>query len=575
MAQSLVTSTLQDTSQEATAATRHLCAGTFLDREFRDLLLGQVRHNAARRVSPSYGFDLVPVTSQAWRSWWLETTGQAFILALLVIAIAVDSSAVITAVCASGIWYLGSLMLRHAPETARLHVKSTSARWLRRSLRVGERERHRELSRLVGVSAGGCTVLIVIGGVSATSRGSLAHGVFAAAVLMLILGGAAAVIGAAHQTALNRTCSAGSLRPARLGRRLAMIDQQQCCDYVVYRRPSPDDGGPGHVFPGWDREPTRFIGSGTLVHRWLPPLGVQLLRPGEGSMPDREYPSPPFASHELVEHLKNTMKQVGDGGDPTRLRGFDVSDRLYIAETEVGKERGFLQRRCPLAEVNRIIDDPHHTARHYLEIHVSSGGEVVTTVFLRVTIRGRTLSLDFSACALTRTPLAFQVLEQYAETGAGAVLRAAARGVGSLPQSLAGLWRLGLAPWVLIRSAWAVKDLTITPRRGLMIGSRLSVREEIAEDWDDADLDKITIYDEMKIVEQRLLKATEDFLEARNVDTSIFRRRVFSIINTGVLNMGKLEMNQSAVGPGAQVRFGGTNPEPSDEQQHAPDGATQ
>src|ERR1700722_4113250 len=114
MAQSLVTSTLQDTSQAATAATRHLCAGTFLDREFRDLLLGQVRHNAARRVSPSYGFDLVPVASQAWRSWWLEATRQAFLLAMLVIAIAVDFSAVITAICASGIWYLGSLMLRHA-----------------------------------------------------------------------------------------------------------------------------------------------------------------------------------------------------------------------------------------------------------------------------------------------------------------------------------------------------------------------------------------------------------------------------------------------------------------------------
>jgi adenosylhomocysteine nucleosidase len=59
----------------------------------------------------------------------------------------------------------------------------------------------------------------------------------------------------------------------------------------------------------------------------------------------------------------------------------------------------------------------------------------------------------------------------------------------------------------------------------------------------------------MKIVEQRLLKATEDFLEARKVDTSIFRRRDFSIINTGVLNMGKLEMNQSAVGPGATVNI--------------------
>ena len=360
--QSLVTSTLQDTSQAATAATRHLCAGTFLDREFRDLVLGQVRHNAARRVPPSYGFDLVPVASQAWRSWWLETTGQAFILALLVIAIVMDFSAAITAICASGIWYLGSLMVRHAPETARLHVKSTSARWLRRSFRVGERERHRELSRLLGVSAGGCVVLIVIGDSSATSGGSLAHGVFAAAVLMLLLGAAAGLIGAAHQAALNRTCSAGSLRPARLGRRL---EHDRSAAVLRLRRiPEAFARGrrPGQTFPGWDREPTRFIGSGILVHRWLPPLGVQLLRPGEGSMPDREYPSPPFASHELVEHLKNTMKQVGDGGDPTRLRGFDVRDRLYIAETEVGTERGFLRRRCPFAEVKRIIDDPHDAA---------------------------------------------------------------------------------------------------------------------------------------------------------------------------------------------------------------------
>ena len=36
---------------------------------------------------------------------------------------------------------------------------------------------------------------LVIGGVAATSGGSLAHGAFAAAVLLLLLGAAAAVIG--------------------------------------------------------------------------------------------------------------------------------------------------------------------------------------------------------------------------------------------------------------------------------------------------------------------------------------------------------------------------------------------
>jgi hypothetical protein len=196
----------------------------------------------------------------------------------------------------------------------------------------------------------------------------------------------------------------------------------------------------------------------------------------------------------------------------------------------------------------------------------------VTTVFLRSTIRGRTLSLDFDARALTRTPMDYQILDQYAETGAVAVVRAAVVEVSRLPQTLGGLWQLCLVPWVLGRAAWAVKDRTITPRRRRPIGTRLSIREEKAEDWDDADLDKITIYDDMKIIEQRLLKAIEDFLDAKKVDTSTFRRRVTSIINTGFLNMGRLEMNQSAAGAGAQVNIGGTGTATGDGK--APGGGT-
>ena len=345
-----------------------------------------------------------------------------------------------------------------------------------------------------------------------------------------------------------------------------MIDQQQSCDYVIYRKAAPGDSGRSPAGPSWDRELTRFAGGGKLVHRWLPPLGIQLLRPGEGSMHDREYTSPPFKTHELVEHLKEAMRPVGDEEDPTRLRGFQVSDRLYMAETDVPATRGFLRRPCASAEIDRVIDDPHDVARHYLEIRVSSDGEVVTTIFLRVTIRGRTLSLDFSACALTRTPPEYQILKQYAEIGARAVLRSAVHGTGRLPQEIGGLWRLGLAPWVLARSVWAMKDRTITPHRGQLIGTWLSIREEKAEEWDDAELDKITIYDEMKIIERRVLAATEDFLEARNVETSSFRQRVTNIINSGVLNMGKLEMNQPAVGTGARVRYNAPNPNRSEDQ---------
>ncbi len=536
------------------------------------MVVRAVRHNAARRVAPSYGFDLVPVVHQAWRAWWLDAAGQAFLLLVLITALTVDPGAVLTAACAVGICCLGRLILRHLPETARLRTKSASAQWLRRSLRNGDRERHRELSRLIVVSVAGCVLLLEIGEVAAAEQGSVASGVLAAAVILLLLLCGSAAIAAVRQVALNRT-RWGPLRPARLGRRLAAIEQQQACSYVVYHKPPPDDGSTASDLLGWDRELTRFIGSGKLVHRWLPPLGVQLLRPGEGSLPDREYQSSPFKAHELVDHLKQAMWPVGDGDEPTRLPGFLLHDRLYIAETDVPAERGFLRRQCTAEEVRQVIDNPHGLARHYLEIQISGDGGVVTTIFLRVTIRGRTLSLDFSACALTRTPLDYQVIEQYAESGAGAVARAAALGAVSLPQTIGAIWRLAQVPLMIVRWAWSTRDWTVIPRRGLLIGTRLSIREEKAEQWDDAELDKITIYDDMKIIEQRILKATEDFLEDREVDTSIFRRRVFNIINSGVLNMGKLEMGQAAVGAGAQFHHNAAGS--TDSQDQPADGAMQ
>jgi hypothetical protein len=56
----------------------------------------------------------------------------------------------------------------------------------------------------------------------------------------------------------------------------------------------------------------------------------------------------------------------------------------------------------------------------------------------------------------------------------------------------------------------------------------------------------------VKKIEQRLLKATEDFLDSRNVDTTVLKRLALNIITNGILNMGRLDIQQAAVGPNAQ-----------------------
>ncbi|MGB6164342.1 MAG: hypothetical protein WCF33_16790 [Pseudonocardiaceae bacterium] len=277
-------------------------------------------------------------------------------------------------------------------------------------------------------------------------------------------------------------------------------------------------------------------------------------------MTQREYTTPPFRTHELVDRLKTAMASVGNATDPLRLRGFQVRDRLYIAETDVPSEREFLRKEPSPLEIAKIIDDPYETAHHYLEIRATGTGELVTTAFLRVTVKGRSLSLDFSTCALTRTPDDYHVLDKHRESGPGAVLRSTLRGLRDLPDNVSRLWRLGGVPVVFARAARARKDRSCVPRRGVTIGTRLSIREEKSVEWNEAKIDEFAIYDHTKVIEQRLLKATEDFLESKNVDTSKFKKQAFNnIINTGVFNMGgMLEMSQSAVGSNAQVHHGFT-----------------
>lgn len=539
-------------AQAGTATTRYLCTGVYIDRRFRDMVIGKVRNDPVHRTAPSYGFDLIAVTYRAWQAWLLETGQQACMLAALIAALILDRQAVVVAACGVGIMYLAWTSLRVAPEVIRLQAQALAERWLRRRGLVADHDDRREQSRKFALCWAGCAVLTLIAVAAAWHDNAPSRHVTVAVVLLGVLACVSAAARAVRQLTLNRFSRGDRLRPAKLSRRLALINDQQDCRYAVYHRPPADDEEKLRqvVSPDYEPLPTPFVGSGILVQQWFPPVNVALLRPGEGDMADREHRIPPFETHELVQHLKEAMEPAGQ--DPARLRGFQVADRLYVDERLVNADRGFLRSRGSLADIDELIDDPHGNVHHYLEIQLSTTGELVTTALVRITVRGRSLSLDFAACALTRTPDKYHVLDRYRETGAGAVLRSALRGVYTIPAAVGGLWRLVKVPWVLARAAWSRKDRTLAPRRRRLIGTRLSIREEIAEIWQDAGIDYTAVYDDVKIIEQRLLKAAQDFLKSRDVDVSALEKRAFIIISTGILNMGKLEMKQAAVGSNAQ-----------------------
>ncbi|WP_432933032.1 hypothetical protein ACQPZZ_16705 [Microbispora sp. CA-135349] len=555
-------------------ATSHLCAGAYFDPEFRGVLLRQVYNDTTRMIAPSYRFDLVSVVHQAWRAWALETMQHAGVLTAFAVGLRVNLPAVVTVICWLTLWHQARALAKTALAVLPLHAKAAADRWLQRTRWRSEADELRQQTRLLRLNGVGCVVLALtpplVAGISHIPFDELidAAALLAVPVIVFVAGR-----GMAEQLCLNHVYGVrevDGLRPRRLSRRQQTIDDQQSHPYVVYRRPSPPEEESDRDefslrLPGIDlidEGESPFVGSGELVHRWLPPLTVQLLGPNPEPeadrhipMRDRERSAPSFEAHELVEHLREAMRPLSDDHDPKGLRGFFMNDRLYVAEADVQPFSEWLREPPDEHHINGVIDNPYGDVHHFLEIGAGATGELVTTVFLRVTVKGRALSLDFAACALTRTPTEYHRLDGYGETGVIAVLRSTLRRFCNMPAEVAGIGRLAEAPVLLVTAVRARKNRMLRPRRGMAIGARLSVRELKSTPWKYAQLDKVIIHDHVKLIEQRLLTAVEDFLGKRGIDTSAFKKKALSIINTGVLNMGgRTEINQSAVGTNSQVR---------------------
>jgi hypothetical protein len=555
------------------SATRHLCAGVYLDRDFRDLVIRKVHNDSRRPVAPSYGFDLVPVVRHAWRAWVLEVVLLTSVLAVLVVAMMLHHTlAVLTVLCGCAMYLALLDATKNLYAFLQLRARSTAEQWSNRRERKRpgrDSEQRNKRKRRFKTSFACCVLLGLTPVLAARILDTSLHAALPVAAgyagALLVCGVA---VGVLRQLQLNANQRARSLRPDTLSRRQKAIDEQQDPTCVVYRRPaSKKDADPFDLLTEQEKSPSPFVGSGQLVHRWLPPMTVQLLRPDVANLLDmarREHATPPFQAHELVDHLRFALRQLTTDSGSENLPGLRVRDRLYVAEADVTADRKLLNANDFV--IRRIIDNPLALAHHFLETSVPiAGGELVTTVLIRVSLKGRCLSLDVATCALTRTPGHYQVTDQYGENGIGAVVRAAFRALFTLPRDVLMIWRLVAVPVLAARAWWATKDRTHKPRRGVPVSPRVSIREKVADEWKNTQLDRTTIYDHMKIVEQRVLKATLDFLKAHDVDTSEFEQQATNIINSGVLNMGGTMVgDNTAVANSAKVMLGAAH-----ELQHA------
>ncbi|MFF3214925.1 hypothetical protein ACFYYB_30330 [Streptomyces sp. NPDC002886] len=551
---------------EVTSATRHLCAGPYVDEDFRDLVIDKVCTSPHRRVAPSYGFDIVPVMRHAWRAATLTAVLRVTLLASVIAPActgALPASVLVT--CGlSLLWLLRMALLIHRgdrePQAGRdsgRRNKGRRQRHRRRLQRILPRrssEKSQALRRIGGIALGVATTGFAIGLTHPHHATTALH--LGAGIVLTCL-----AIGATRQLQLNRILRAPALRPARLSPRQRVVDAQQRDVHTVYRRPShsqdkeaPDDDL--NVFTLFGRE-SPFIGAGEIVYQWNPPMSVQLLRPVEDDdapLHEREHPIPPFQAHELVDHLRDAVRLLNTDSHDVRLPA-QVSDRVYVSETDVATNRSLLPQKLTDADLREIINTPGSRGHHFLEVTTPlEGAEYVATVLLHVSIRGRTLIISTAACVLAHTPRSFQRTAEFGQHGFVAVIWAAFRELSTLPRQVQHSWRIIRYLHALTKAAALPADLTSTPIPNVLIGSRVSIREQSAQAWSKVQLEKTDILGRMKTIEQRLLRAAGDFLLTKDVDASEFNNRALKIINSGIFNFGDNNtISNNAVGDAAQV----------------------
>jgi hypothetical protein len=516
-------------------ATRHLCAGAYLDDTFRNTCLREVYHQPRRLVAPSHGFDVVPVLGHCLkaRNAALIRDG-AIVLTLLV------------ALCASGgtaVFVLSMLAgLQTVIGTYRLSRDVAHDLRRGRSIEFGA-----VLSRIFlltlgwvlasvlwllswSLLAGQTTALLYAEGPAGI--GTALAGIAAGGLVLSFLVFAYPVAFSLWRQSQLSGLRPGSriVPPVRSGR-LEEIDRQQRGNTAVYSGFRP------------------FVGSGDLVETWG--FAQRLVRPepsvadsvhdglrrAAGARPterQREFAEPPFDAQEIVDYVREHLSTLLPHREAEeQIAGLSVEDRVLLAGTEVSHLSPYTDPEVMLA----VVRHPTTPARHYLACQVFAwGGELITTVYVHLAVQGRSLYLELTTTVLPPCDADFRIVSAVAGTGAAAWVRALARGLLDTPRTI-GRAPLGLAGAVLDLIAASGQAGDPAPlARGYDYGARVGVRE-LGSDTTMRNLTQLQDVEKyQKLIERRVIASVLDFLDIRGVDTTEYRARASAVLSVNAVN---------------------------------------
>jgi hypothetical protein len=306
-----------------------------------------------------------------------------------------------------------------------------------------------------------------------------------------------------------------------------------------------------------------FLGAGDKLRTWA--FTVDL---SQGSnRPDGQPQQPESfaisALHDFVAARLHDLRSA-ELDHKQQLKGLTIEDRLFVSGGAVHLDSRLLPNpeRPPQAWVEpgivrHIMDNPTGVVRHFKCIRVESWvREIALSVFLHFTIDGKTLYVEQTACVLFPIRAEYHVVDSLARNPLpgerwslyGAALKDVPASLLRAPVELLASVRSEQQEYKQYRKFRAM----LRAHLPIDCGARVSVRElAAAEDFHNY-FQELDSYRHLKIIELHTLTAILDFLQDKRVDTSEFRARQATILNTGIFMPGGMISGSTvAGGPGA------------------------
>ncbi|GAA1685520.1 hypothetical protein [Streptomyces yatensis] len=534
-----------DASPYATSeATRLLCAGTYLDDDFRDAVLDELYVHEERAVAPSLGVDAARVLAHALRARRLEACWTALLVSLWVLDFLLAQGffylfLLSCALLLLAAWARGGAMGPFRADYPGADGVTVTRRRAAAVLRV--------LGCLIllsyAVSAGTQAFTGEPGtsGLQDVAPALAAGSDTSAAWFALVIPAVMAAAVALHREHVARvlatdlepeTFSDLAADPAerfeggRFQRVRALIRREQHSPVILYH----------------DRHP--FLGAGTAHDTWT--LAVEL-RPREGGDPA------PLDNRVILERIRPLVEKLRTpstqgtaavqgaasaqgtarpaAASRDRLRGLELDECVFLKVTGL-RSRSFV----PYGEADfareraEAVEEGGEVRRHFLRIRVGAWREeVVTTVFVRVHTQGGMLMLEFAPHVLRPIRPDFRAVDRLSDSHRR----------GGLPGK--AVWALGRTPTAAGRAViHAFRSAAFVWRMyaggyeaAIPDGPWISVRE-LGSDAGASLFQEMDVSRYLKSVEDRVANGVRRALDEAGWETGEFEQKVINVSGGGV-----------------------------------------